>query len=164
MNLNVHFHTLALDGVFTERTPGRLQFHAATPPSDDDVAAVLGAIRRRVGRWLARRGLEPGAGPAPPDELAESSPVLAQIMSASVQGRVALGRHAGTRGERPGGEPPERAAGATGRARRIWTGSISMPTSGSPPMIEFGWSISVDICFARRSRKTDCTSGPTGAW
>jgi hypothetical protein len=29
-------------------------------------------------------------------------------------------------------------------------------------MIGPGWSISVDICFTRRSRKTDCTSGSTG--
>ncbi len=110
VNLNVHFHTLVLDGVFTERMPGRLQFHAATPPSDEAVAAVLGAIRHRVGRWLARRGLAPGAEPEAPDGLAEISPVLAEIMSASVQGRVALGRQAGARVERLGGEPPERGA------------------------------------------------------
>jgi hypothetical protein len=108
VNLNVHFHTLVLDGVFTERTPGRLQFHAATPPSDEAVADVLGVIRRRVGRLLARRGPEPGAEPAAPDGLAETSPVLAQIVSASVEGRVALGRDAGARVERLGGEPPER--------------------------------------------------------
>lgn len=71
------------------------------------IASVLGAIRHQVGRWLARRGLAPGAEPAAPDGLAEISPVLAQIMSASVQGRVALGRHAGARVERLGGEPPE---------------------------------------------------------
>ena len=35
------------------------------------------------------------------------SPVLAQIASASVQGRVALGRHAGTRVVRLGREPTE---------------------------------------------------------
>jgi hypothetical protein len=115
VNLDVHFHTLALDGVFTERAPGRLQFHAATPPSDEAVADILGAIRQRVGQLLARRGLEPGgAEPAPPDGLAEISPVLAQIMSASVQGRVALGRHAGTRVERLGGESSELVGGSHG--------------------------------------------------
>ncbi|HEV8676687.1 MAG TPA: transposase, partial [Methylomirabilota bacterium] len=36
------------------------------------------------------------------------------IMSASVQGRVALGQHAGTRVGRLGGEPPELAGGARG--------------------------------------------------
>jgi hypothetical protein len=38
VNLNVHFHTLILDGVFTELMPGRLQFDAAPPPSDAAVA------------------------------------------------------------------------------------------------------------------------------
>ena len=32
MHLNVHFHTLVLDGAFIERAPGRLEFHAAPPP------------------------------------------------------------------------------------------------------------------------------------
>ena len=78
VNLNVHFHTLVLDGVFIERPQGRLEFHAATPPSDDDVAQVLATIRHRVRRRLARRGLE-SAQPsrAHPDGLSEVSPVLA---------------------------------------------------------------------------------------
>ena len=66
-------------------------------------------------RLLARRGLEPGAAePGPPDGLPEVSPILAQILSASVQGRVALGRHAGTRVGRLGGEPTEPAGSARG--------------------------------------------------
>jgi hypothetical protein len=115
VNLNVHFHTLVLDGVFAELAPGRLQFHAAPPPSDAAVTQVLATIRHRVERLLARRGLEPGvAEPGPPDGLAEVSPVLAHLFSASVQGRVALGRHAGTRVGRLGGEPPEPAGRARG--------------------------------------------------
>src|SRR5262249_11591778 len=90
-------------------------FHAATSPSDAAVAQVLATIRHRVGRLLARRGLEPGAAePGPPDGLAEVSPVLAQIVSASVQGRVALGRQGGTRIGPLGGwsaEPADRARG-----------------------------------------------------
>ena len=72
VNLNVHFHTLVLDGVFTEIMPGRLQFHAATPPSDAAVAQVLATIRQRVRRLLARRGLEPGV--AQPKVLPTGSP------------------------------------------------------------------------------------------
>jgi hypothetical protein len=50
------------------------------------VAEVLRAIGHRVGRVLARRGLESReARPDLSDGLAEVSPVLAQIMSASVQ-------------------------------------------------------------------------------
>ena len=79
------------------------------------MAQVLATIRHRVGRLLARRGLEPGAAePGPADGLAEVSPVLAQILSASVQGRVALGRRAGTRVGRLGAEPTEPARSVPG--------------------------------------------------
>jgi len=115
VNLNVHFHTLVLDGVFAEVTPGQLQFHAAQPPSDAAVAQVLATIRHRVGRLLTRRGLEPAAAePDPADGLAEVSPILAQLLSASVQGRVALGQDAGTRVGRLGGAPPAPAGRALG--------------------------------------------------
>lgn len=39
-NLNVHFHTLVLDGVFTKGQPGGLRFRPAPPPSDEDVARL----------------------------------------------------------------------------------------------------------------------------
>ena len=59
-----------------------------------------------MNRLLVRRGLEPGddaTGPA--DRLADESPVLAGIVGASVQGRVALGSRAGARVRRLGHEP-----------------------------------------------------------
>jgi len=36
LNLNLHFHTLALDGVFVRSAAGQLEFHPALPPSDAD--------------------------------------------------------------------------------------------------------------------------------
>ena len=92
-----------LDGVFTEDAEGALTFHAAPAPSDAEVAAALATIRHRVQRLLVRHGLEPAddaTGPA--DRLAEESPVLAGIVGASVQGRVALGHRAGARVRRLG--------------------------------------------------------------
>ena len=103
LNVNVHFHTLALDGVFSEGHTGGLEFHPAPAPSDTEVAEALALIRQRVRRLLVRRGLEPSddaTGPA--DRLAEESPVLAGIVGASVQGRVALGSRAGARVRRLG--------------------------------------------------------------
>ena len=103
LNMNLHFHTLVLDGVFTEDPEGALTFHPAPGPSDAEVAAALATIRQRVQRLLVRHGLEPGddaTGPA--DRLAEESPVLAGIVGASVQGRVALGQRAGARVRRLG--------------------------------------------------------------
>jgi hypothetical protein len=89
--------------VFTEDAEGALAFHPAPGPSDGEVAAALATIRHRVQRLLVRHGLEPAddaTGPA--DRLADESPVLAEIVGASVQGRVALGQRAGARVRRLG--------------------------------------------------------------
>ena len=101
MNVNIHFHTLVLDGMFSEAPGGALAFHPAPGPSDAEVAAALTTIRQRVQRLLVRYGLEPAdeaTGPA--DRLADESPVLAEIVGASVQGRAAL---ANARGRGCGG-------------------------------------------------------------
>jgi hypothetical protein len=75
LNLNLHFHTLVLDGVFTEGPGGELVFQPAPAPSDAEVAAALATIRHRVQRLLVRRGLEPGDdATGPPDRLADESP------------------------------------------------------------------------------------------
>ena len=103
--MNVHFHTLVLDGVFSDARPGPLTFHPAPPPSDEDVAHVLATVRARVGQLLGRRHLEPADDTVPADPFAEVSPVLAGLVEASVQGRVALGPRAGARVRRLGDEP-----------------------------------------------------------
>ena len=103
LNVNLHFHTLVLDGVFTEAPGDALAFHPAPAPTDAEVAAALATIRHRVQRLLVRRGLESAAdATGPADRLADESPVLAGIVGASVQGRVALGSRAGTQVRRLG--------------------------------------------------------------
>ena len=104
LNVSVHFHTLALNGVFSEGHTGGLAFHPAPARSDTEVAEALALIRHRVRRLLVRRSLEPSddaTGPA--DRLAEKSPVLAGIVGASVQGWVALGSRARARVRTEGG-------------------------------------------------------------
>jgi len=103
LNVNLHVHTLALDGVVSEGAAGPLEFHPAPAPSDAEVAEALATIRHRVRRRLGRRGLEPGDdATGPVDRLADESPVLAGIVGASVHGRVALG----PRGEYQGQDEP----------------------------------------------------------
>ena len=92
-------------GWFSQTGPGPLTFHPAPPPSDNDVAHVLATVRARFGQLLARRELEPEDDHTPADPLTETSPVLAGLVSASVQGRVALGPRAGARVRRLGDEP-----------------------------------------------------------
>jgi hypothetical protein len=105
LNLNVHFHTLVLDGVFTEGSGDMLRFQPTPPPTDEEVGLVLATIATRVRRLLRRRGLDAEADVAPPDLIAEESTALAGISSASIQGRIALGRRAGGRVWRLGEEP-----------------------------------------------------------
>jgi hypothetical protein len=99
LNLNIHFHTRMLDGVFTVAADdgGAAQFHAAPPPTDGEVAQLLTTIRTRILRLLTRRGLGADADASESDPLAEDSPVLAGLSRASVQGRIALGPRAGAR-------------------------------------------------------------------
>lgn len=98
LNLNIHFHTLMLDGVFTVAADdGAVQFHASPPPTDGEVAQLLTTIRTRILRLLTRRGLGADADASQSDPLAEDSPVLAGLSRASVRGRIALGPRAGAR-------------------------------------------------------------------
>ncbi len=114
LNLNVHFHTLALDGVFSEDGPSGLRFHPAPSPSDDEVARLLATIRARVLRLLQRRGLASEEDVTPPDALAEESLAFAGISAASVLGRIALGRRAGARVWRLGHDPEAAWVASTG--------------------------------------------------
>lgn len=57
LNLNVHLHSLVLDGVFTRSAPTAAPvFHDLPAPTDEEVAQVLERVHRRVRRLLRRRG------------------------------------------------------------------------------------------------------------
>ena len=84
LNLNVHIHALVLDGVFAEDGHGDLPFHAATPPTDEEMDHVLATIERRIRRLLAQHGvLDDREGDGAADKCVEEAPVLAGIAGAS---------------------------------------------------------------------------------
>ena len=87
LGLNVHFHTLAADGVWARQTDGTLLFHPLPAPSDEDVARIARAVCRKVGRLLAR------------DKRSEDgqTSLLDELANASVQGLVATGPRRGCR-------------------------------------------------------------------
>jgi hypothetical protein len=160
LNLNVHFHTLVLDGVFTEGEGGTLHFRPLPPPTDEEVGVVLAAIYPRVGRLLCRRGFAPGdAEISAPDPVAEASPMLAGISSASIQGRIALGPRAGARVWRVGRSWTRRGCCRAARGTRTLPASISTRMPPCRPPTARAWNSSVAICCARAWRRTDC-----GAW
>ncbi len=96
LNLNVHFHTLALDGVYTRGDGTAARFHPLPPPSADEVARVLAGTARRIARLLASRS------EGDDDALARDEPLLATLASASLRARIATGPHAGQRWRRLG--------------------------------------------------------------
>jgi hypothetical protein len=56
MNLNVHFHVMVLDGVYTPDQQGRPLFVPVPPPTRDELAQVVRQVHRRTVAWLARKG------------------------------------------------------------------------------------------------------------
>jgi hypothetical protein len=97
LNLNVHFHMLALDGVYASEEGGRLRFDPLPPPGDAEVARVAARIARRIVTLLQRRGLGPQSDAEETDRLRRDQPLLAELYGASVCGRIATGPRAGRR-------------------------------------------------------------------
>ncbi len=97
LNLNVHFHSLVLDGTYAEAPFGPCRFRPLPPPEDAEVARVVRQVARRIARLLERRGLGLGDDPQVADPLADEQPLLAGLYGASVAGRIATGRRAGRR-------------------------------------------------------------------
>jgi Putative transposase len=116
LNLNVHFHTLHLDGVFC-REGSQWRFVPAPPPSARELARLVATIARRIERLLARRGVALTASEADTrDLLAEDAPALAALAAASVAGRSVLGRAPHAHVARIGSDPD----GATPKPETPW--------------------------------------------
>src|ERR1019366_1430643 len=56
VNLNVHFHVMVLDGVFTRDARANAVFHPAPPPTRRELDDVVRHVHRRSIAWLARHG------------------------------------------------------------------------------------------------------------
>ena len=165
LQLNVHFHTLVIEGVFATAPDGTMRFDPAPPPTDREVARLLAAIRTRILRLLRRRGVlaAEDAADVEADPLAVDAPVLAQISAAAVRGRAAFGDRAGTPVLRVGNAPMPRGCGPSARATRTSNASISMPIAPCAPTTVSGSSASPATCCARHSRKSAFRDSPTAA-
>jgi hypothetical protein len=91
LNGNIHFHILALDGVYVPGPSGTLQFVETPRPAAEEVMSLIGTIQRRMLRALQRRGLvqkleAENGGDAESEESLE-----ALCQGASVQYRLAMG-------------------------------------------------------------------------
>jgi hypothetical protein len=146
LNLNIHFHSLVLEGVYTRPTPtARPIFHRLPPPTDADILALLTRLHHRVRRLLARRDRLPESQAT--DRFAAQEPLLATAVAAALQGRVALGPRAG--------QPLRRLRSAAAHAAPGLRASACTPTSPSGPTVATSSSTSAAISCARRWCSTD---------
>ncbi len=86
LNLNVHFHVLALEGAYVVPPHGdRVEFLRLPAPTDADVLEVLADASVRIRGQLVRLGVA-SEGPDPPqDPLAEEHPLLAELYRSSLR-------------------------------------------------------------------------------
>lgn len=87
LNLHVHFHSLAPDGVFTGDGADTLTFHPLPPPSDDDVRAVATRTASRVLKKIAAMDYDLADDP---DEAGALSAALMDAVSPPVLRRLSL--------------------------------------------------------------------------
>jgi hypothetical protein len=97
INLNIHFHSLILDGIYYEDANKEIRFQELPPPDDSEVARVTACIVKKIHRLLERKDLGPQTNPGEGDPLLRDQPLLAELYGASVQGRIASGPGAGKR-------------------------------------------------------------------
>jgi hypothetical protein len=97
LNLNIHFHSVVLDGVYEDRGDDQPRFHPLPAPDDREIALIAARIARRIAHRFKQRGLGPDDEFCGTDPLAEEESWLAALAAASVQGRIAIGPQAGQR-------------------------------------------------------------------
>ncbi len=139
LDLNVHFHTLALDGAYTHAV-GRGQptrFLPLPPPEADDVARVLAGVARRIERVIEARAGDDV------DALARDEPLLALLAGASLRTRIASGPHRGEPWRRLG----DRVEPSDGDANEVNAeASARVPRHG-------GMSLHADVCVPACDRR-----------
>ena len=57
LNLNVHFHMLLLDGVYTTNRYGKHRFQYVSSPLSDEFTGLVHTISHRITRFLERQGM-----------------------------------------------------------------------------------------------------------
>ena len=97
LNLNIHFHVLFLDGVYTYRDNRPPRFQRVKAPDKSELEDLVQLISKRVGRCLEQQGLlEQDTESAWLDlDPAEDTDAMPQILGSSVSYRVVVGPQQG---------------------------------------------------------------------
>ena len=131
LNLNLHLHMLAIDGIYAADEHGHPQFQLLLAPDDEEIARLTASLAQRIAKLLRRRGLGPDSDPEESDPLSRDQPWLAGLYAAAVSGKVAFGPNAGRRVTRIGDQidPESMDALASPRCSRVAGFSLHANTS-----------------------------------
>lgn len=97
LNLNIHFHLLAIDGVYLQREGRKPSFRRTKAPTKSELETLVHRISQRVGRCLERQGLlvqdaeNAYLEMAPADE----EDAMAHLLGSSISYRIAIGPQQG---------------------------------------------------------------------
>jgi len=92
LNLNIHFHSLVLDGVYARDAFGTPTFFELPPPTLEDLNRVVARVAKAVLALLHRRGVWLEDAPDEEDPVAQRSGSLAEMARASLTGTLVFGR------------------------------------------------------------------------
>jgi hypothetical protein len=122
LNLNLHLHMLAIDGVYAADDEDRPEFQVVLAPDNEEIAELTASLAERIPKSLHHRGLEPDGDPEECDPLARDQPWLSGLYAASVSGRAAFGPNAGRRVTRMGDQidPESIQAPQSALRRGVW--------------------------------------------
>jgi ribosomal protein S27E len=96
LNLNVHFHMLFLDGVYTETKYGKTRFQRANAPDQQELVALVHTISHRVAGFLEREGILERDEENSYLNLEEGDEdPMQQVLGCSVSYRIAIGPQQG---------------------------------------------------------------------
>ncbi len=96
LNLNVHFHMLFLDGVYTETKHGRTRFQRTNGPEQQELKELVHTISHRVAGFLEREGILERDEENSYLNLEEcDEDPMQQVLGCSVSYRIAVGPQQG---------------------------------------------------------------------
>ncbi|HJP50535.1 MAG TPA: transposase [Pseudomonadales bacterium] len=96
LNLNIHLHMIALDGVYTVGKSGKAKFHSVKAPNQTELRTLLNRVIQRVVRRLEKEGLLIPDPEQPWLDLDFHEP-MDTVSAASIRYRIAIGPHSGSR-------------------------------------------------------------------
>ncbi|MBT3039875.1 MAG: transposase zinc-binding domain-containing protein [Candidatus Thiodiazotropha sp. (ex Codakia orbicularis)] len=96
LNLNVHFHMLFLDGVYTITPWGKSRFHRTNAPAQRELTELVHTISHRVAGYLERQGILERDEENSYLNLEEGDEdPMQQVLGCSVNYRIAIGPRQG---------------------------------------------------------------------